>query len=338
MNVMTWVWIVIGVVAVIAIIIVIVMMSRGRREVHNRERAGELRSRAAEDDQLIDSRQERVETLEEKADAARRTAISESERAEALHRQAGESDEAAARAAQGAEILDDEARHSREDYEKAVEDHDKLLREADRRDPDVSTDKDGNRVEDEPTNGVETDEPVTTDEAADDVPVIPEEERLDIGDDYSADEFAEPDAEYIDPVEHERMAQLKEEPPATEPPAPDETAPVVEERSAPRGRHAAVISSDDVIEADAPAVDAPGARSPQDETTIPAPVQESLEDDIPRDEQGRRLDPYGNPVADVETPETPAPTPEPIHDDIPRDEQGRRLDPYGNPVAEDRDL
>jgi len=65
-------------------------------------------------------------------------------------------------------------------------------------------------------------------------------------------------------------------------------------------------------------------------------------EDLPRDEQGRLLDPYGNPVEEVsenELPENEAPTNDPMvsddaDDDLPRDEQGRRLDPYGNPVPE----
>lgn len=213
-------WIVIGAVVLVLIIIVVVVVSRGKGAERNRDRASELRSRAAQDEQLITTRQDRAVELEREAEAAHQKAMGETDRAEALRVQAGEADEMAARAADEAEILEGEASHSRESLDEALEEHNETLREADRRDPDVNTDRHGNRIV--------TPEPESEAESQaqeEEVIVIPEEERLDIGDDYSGDEFAEPDAEYIDPVEHDRLAHLDEvaleedsEPAATTPP------------------------------------------------------------------------------------------------------------------------
>lgn len=281
-----WIWIVIAVVVVV-IIIVAVVVGRGKGEVRNRERAAELRERASQDEDQLASRQQRADELAGKADTARERAMTESERADALRVQAGESDELAAKASQKAEMLDDEAARSREALREAEEEHEKVLREADRRDPDVHTDRHGNRIDeatatedrdatpnDTRSDGSEDprddvlvfddtrpddataadrenvripeddrtgiderhrdDEAFVQDDrtdvidpshddgaettpvgdrtpgdavAVDDDVVIPEAERLDADDDYSRDEFAEPAADFIDPVEHDRMAQ-----------------------------------------------------------------------------------------------------------------------------------
>lgn len=205
-------WIVIGAIVLVLIIVVVVIVSRGKSKERNRERASELRTRAAQDEPLISTRQDRTVELEHEAEAARQKAMSESARAEELRSQAGAADELAARAADDAEILEGEATHSRESLDEALEDHEETLREADKRDPDVHTDRHGNRIES--TESVHDSEPEPTLDSPsepvvrEDVLVIPDAERLDIGDDYSGDEFGEPDAEYIDPVDHERLEQM----------------------------------------------------------------------------------------------------------------------------------
>lgn len=197
MSDMMWVWVAIAAVVLVAIIVIAVIVGRRKGREHNRERAAELRSRAAEDDQLISTREDRAGQLEVEAEAARQKALHEYERAESLRTQAEESDELAARATDEARVLADEAEQSRESYEAAVAEHDETLREADRRDPDVHTDRHGNRIEDS--------EPAEEDVEDDEVVVVAADERLDNGDDYSGEEFAEPDTEYIDPVDHDRL-------------------------------------------------------------------------------------------------------------------------------------
>ncbi|MGV8846526.1 hypothetical protein [Tessaracoccus sp.] len=320
-----WMWVAIAAAVIIVIVVVAVIATRGKGEVRDRERAAELREKASQDEQLLTSRQERTQHLESQAEAARQRAMTESDRADSLRVQAGESDELAARASDKAEILDDEATHSREAFNEAIDERDEALREADRRDPDVKTDRHGNRI-------AETD-------PDEDVIVVPEEERLDIGDDYSGDVFAEPDAEYIDPVEHDRMARedqlLLDE-------RPDE---VMEDSDSPapmQARHMETGSSDDDLatydrdsldEATGPAVDPFGAPVAGTDTSHSSFGVDAAEDTEHRDDLGRRIDPYGNPVMEDDEFITSAPS----HDDFPRDEQGRRLDPYGNPVADDRD-
>ncbi len=358
MELELWMWVAIAVLVLVIIIIVVVATTRGKSEKRNRERAAELRSRAAEDDQLIATRQDRAAQLEVEEEAARQEAIAEYERAEALRAQAAESDKRAAQATDEAKILHDEAAQSREAYQNAVEEHDETLREADRRDPDIYTDRHGNRVED-------PDEVIV---------VIPNEERLDADDDYSGDEFGEPDAEYIDPVEHDRLAQLDEAALTEDQQDTHSDTPAEPERitqgstahdSADREE---VVVDDMVIPAEfhpdetvpAEPVPAEHPSAPEDESDQ-RPEDEALAldpygnpvtvdseearggatavqpDDIPRDEHGRRLDPYGNPVPEDTEHETSTSDPvltDDADDDIPRDEQGRRLDPYGNPVPD----
>lgn len=375
-----WIWILI-VVVVIVIIIIAVVVGRGRGEVRNRERAAELRDRASQDEQHLTSRQQRAEELEGQADTARQRAMAESEKADALRVQAGESDELASRASEKAEMLDDEAAHSREAFREATEEHEKTLREADRRDPDVHTDRHGNRIDDtaaaddvdavrddglpDDRNERSADVMVFDDEHRDptaasdrDSDVIPENERLDVGDDYSRDEFAEPDADYIDPTEHDRLAHQDEpvvpatdtyhdEPATTQgrrmESSPSERTPEAEGEPI-RDPYGNPVAKDTSARSGATALDDDVSRDDQGRRLDPYgnPVAEeqsdsftasddSLDDDVPRDDRGRRLDPYGNPV-----PEEPTASKDVMDDDVPRDEHGRRLDPYGNPVAEDR--
>ena len=63
MAISIWVWILIAVV-VIVLIVVIVMVTRKQSAVANRERAAELRERAGNNDQLIDSRRDRADELD----------------------------------------------------------------------------------------------------------------------------------------------------------------------------------------------------------------------------------------------------------------------------------
>ncbi|MEO7587355.1 MAG: hypothetical protein ABIS84_04930 [Arachnia sp.] len=361
MAISIWVWILIAVV-VIVLIVVIVMVARKQSAVQNRERAAELRERASNNDQLIGSRRDRADELDHKADEARDEALTASDRADALRVQAGESDEQAARATEQAEILDDEAAHSRESYEEAVDERDEALLEADRRDPDVHTDRHGNRVEDaevvaddadevvdEPTAVVASDDErfddapavthdstpaVTSDDerfdgtpaVVDEPAVIPESDVLDADDDYSADEFAEPDADYIDPVDHDRLA--REDNGALF--ASDETAA---DTTVDDGAIGDPASVDDVGRTGSSPAPIPGtvtdAEPPMAARRMEySPAEDELVEDTPL------LDPYGNPVSTHHSGQRGW---NDGAEDIPRDEQGRRLDPYGNPVPEDRD-
>ncbi|RMB61750.1 hypothetical protein [Tessaracoccus antarcticus] len=345
-----YIWILLAVV-VIVIIVIIVMVARKQSAVQNRERAAELRERAGNNEQLIDSRQDRAKELEREADEARHKALTASEQADALRVQAGESDELAARATEQAEILDDEATHSRESYEEAVGERDNALREADRRDPDVHTDRHGNRIEDdtddktvavddtaEVTEGstavvARDDELVEADNAAAviDEPtpaVIPEADVLDADDDYESDEFAEPDADYIDPVEHDRADH-------------EHNSGLFSADTVPARADVDEHRVDDLppVE-DVEPIDSQYAAEPELATDADAPVAarrmeySPAEDDLIEDTP--LVDPYGNPVV---TPESPSHQAwDDGEDDVPRDEQGRRLDPYGNPVPEDRNL
>ena len=346
MDLSIWIWVAIAAVVLVIIIIVMVIMTRGKGEERNRERATELRSRAAADDQLISTRHDRADQLVAEAEAARQGAMAEYERADSLRKQAGESDELAAHATDEAKILDDEATHSREAFETAVEEHEETLREADRRDPDVDTDRHGNRIED------------ADETAEEDAVVIPEEERLDIGDDYTGDEFAEPEAEYIDPVEHDRLAHLDEaalteyeERGADDTiiPAEPETAeadPTEANTTDPVNVEPIIIKDDFSLQTDkdepareeeAPALDPYGNPVTMENDDVLGGAYAVQSDDLPRDEKGRLPDSYGNPIEEVREYQAPADDPvvfDDADDDVPRDEQGRRLDPYGNPVPE----
>lgn len=328
-----WMWVAIAAAVVIVIIVVAVIMSRGKGEVRNRERATELREKASQDEALLDSRQERTKHLESQAEAARQRAMTESDRADSLRVQAGESDELAARAADKAEILDDEATHSRESFDEAVAERDEALREADRRDPDVHTDRHGNRIaEDVPVK----------DDRDEDVIVVPEDERLDVGDDYSGDEFADPDAEYIDPVEHDRMARedqlLLDEGGRSDDVVENSDSYVQEPARRMETAHPldepATSDLETVEENGAPVVDPFGAPVEGTDASPSSFSAHAAEGEELRDDLGRRTDPYGNPI--MEDDEFLTST-TPHDDDYPRDEQGRRLDPYGNPVADDSD-
>ncbi len=347
MDLPIWAWVAIAAVILVIIIVVVIVATRGKGEARNRERAAELRSRAAEDDQLITTRQDRADELETEAEAARRTAMAEYERGESLRKEAGESDELAAQATDQARVLHEEATHSREELDAAVEEHQETLREADRRDPDIHTDRHGNRIQD------------TDKDSHEDVVVIPEEERLDVGDDYSGDEFAEPDAEYIDPVEHDRLAQLDDAPraeheenivddgvvPSEREPDEDYMDPVDHDRLAQQdeaalAEHDASVVDDTVAPAEPEVAETDGAGTDPTEPMRAEPaigeddsVVHTDEPEHAREDEAPALDPYGNPVT-MDNDGVARGAHAVQVDDTPRDDQGRLLDPYGNPVHE----
>ncbi|MDO5736235.1 MAG: hypothetical protein Q4P15_07140, partial [Propionibacteriaceae bacterium] len=320
MDSIMWLWLVIAAVVLIVIIVIAVVVARSKGQVRNRERATELRTHAAQDADLLDSRRERTEDLESQANAARQRAMTESDKADALRVQAGERDEEAARASEKAEILDDEATHSREALDEAVEERDEALREADRRDPDVHTDRHGNRIDDAKDEEdvfeipEDKDDVLVSPEDDDEVLVIPEDERLDIGDDYSGDEFAEPDAEYIDPVEHDRMDHVRDIVPVDDTPVMEEPEDEVTAGGAtsyePRDEPAVVSPTPARRMAESPSDEILEAGTAEDPSASADPV----------------VDPYGSPVAGTDK---SAATPETAlgDDDLQHDDQGRRLDP-----------
>lgn len=139
-----WVWVLIVVIALI--IIFAIIAGANQKKVADRQHAEELRSRATQDEHLLEKRRERADDLSTQAESSRTAAMMEAERAERLRQEAEAAEERAAYATEDAEVLITEADRSRGDYDSALKEHDNMIREADRRDPDIRTDRDGNRI------------------------------------------------------------------------------------------------------------------------------------------------------------------------------------------------
>lgn len=121
--------IIVGVAIVVILIIVgVSVMLRGRKKNANRQEAAALREDIHSDEGSLLHKEEAAAEAEREAKKAR-----------------AEADEKAARA----EKLEMEARGRSEDAQESRSDHDRRVREADRLDPDIKTDKQGNRLENE---------------------------------------------------------------------------------------------------------------------------------------------------------------------------------------------
>ena len=140
----TWIWIIIAVVLVLIIIGIVMALSKGakaKRVERDRAEAEQLRREAAE-------RERR--TRESEATAAATDADARAAAAEA-DRQAAEAERKAAEAEQrriDAERLEEEARAKSAVADEDRRSYEDKLREADVKDPDVPTDREGRRVED----------------------------------------------------------------------------------------------------------------------------------------------------------------------------------------------
>ncbi|MBM6544593.1 hypothetical protein JNO54_00325 [Janibacter sp. YIM B02568] len=131
---MKWILIALAVIAVLVVIALVVSSSRKRQVEANRQEATELRERAA--DRELDLREQQAASAETAAQAEAARADADLKAAEA-ERQRVE-----------AERLQAEARDA-DDRRSVLEDsHREDLRRADEIDPDVRTDKDGNRIDD----------------------------------------------------------------------------------------------------------------------------------------------------------------------------------------------
>ncbi|MGZ5404950.1 MAG: hypothetical protein ACXWDL_09910 [Nocardioides sp.] len=126
METSTIIWIVVAVVVVVAIVALVLSRSRARRADTQRAKAAELREAAVEHDRRL---------REDEANAAEANARAELARAEAQKR------------ALEAERLETEAQGRSQSAAAVREERDEQLRLADLRDPDVSTDKEGYRVD-----------------------------------------------------------------------------------------------------------------------------------------------------------------------------------------------
>jgi FtsZ-interacting cell division protein ZipA len=135
MDTSTIVWIVLAVIVVLAIVAFVVSRSRGRRVEAERNKAAEMRNEAAEHDRRL--RAQEAESAETRA----RAQLAE---AEAQKRQLE------------AERLASEAEDRSQSAEAVRRERDERLRLADKRDPDVRTDKEGFRV-DEDGNRIDED-------------------------------------------------------------------------------------------------------------------------------------------------------------------------------------
>ena len=134
----TLIWIIVAAVVVIALVAFVVMRSRGGDA--QRHKAEQIRREAAEHEREVRLR----EAEAAKTDAQARKAAAEADE-EAAHaaRLSAEADEKAARARELAE----DARTRTEEAHGVRSEHDERLREADRLDPDVDTDKRGVRTD-----------------------------------------------------------------------------------------------------------------------------------------------------------------------------------------------
>ncbi|MCU1536220.1 MAG: hypothetical protein JWP82_571 [Humibacillus sp.] len=128
MTTSTIVWIIIAAIVVIAIIAVIASRSRKRGVEAHRDKAAEIRQEATEHDRTLRERQAAATEAKAQSDLAR---------ADAQKRQLE------------AERLADEARERSGGVESVRRERDERLREADLHDPDVRTDKEGYRLDED---------------------------------------------------------------------------------------------------------------------------------------------------------------------------------------------
>src|SRR3954465_9391043 len=128
MTTSTIIWIIVAVIVVIAIIALVMSRGRGRHVEAKRDKAAEIRQEAAEHDQHLRERE---------ASATEAQARSQLARAEAEKRRIE------------AERLEAEAREHSGDAEAVRRERDERMRLADLHDPDVRTDKEGYRLDEQ---------------------------------------------------------------------------------------------------------------------------------------------------------------------------------------------
>ncbi|TWE12724.1 hypothetical protein [Rudaeicoccus suwonensis] len=124
MDTSTW-WIIIGIVVVVVVLAVIGVAMRKRSDNYRRTAAHDLRERAKAGEQTVATTQSQAQDAAAAAEQARIAAEQQRQQAEALAA---------------------DAEQKRQTAEAVQRDHDETLRKADALDPDVPTDRDGNRV------------------------------------------------------------------------------------------------------------------------------------------------------------------------------------------------
>ena len=289
----SWVWIALALIALAIIIGIIVAATSGRRAEVKRDEAAAIREKAAETDSTLAARQDRFNDVSGRAEATRAAAFSETEKAAALHAEAEAAEERAAQASAEVEVLDIEVARTQEDLDAATKDREDLLRQADRIDPDVRTDRRGNRLTEDRDVDMEADD---RDGDGDLTEVVPGR------DNGQGSHVAERTPGYDrDADEDLRMSDagrpIDDTTDADDVPARAEDIFDTDHARDEQGRRLALDGNpieDVAVDGDIPRDDLGRRLDPYGN-----PVSESpYDDDFPRDELGRRLDPYGNPVPD----------------------------------------